>query len=668
MKKICKEYYAIDALSDGHVIRKRKYRKEYTNFTAVWYDYNGAIVSSESEIARLEAAATEDNRVDEEWDDHAEFMESHNIITSVSGLPMDKHFIGVNWTPGGDQGRISMKYDKGLDGDAYTIYVTNIGDKASILYTPSRSEGEKDEPNARALGDAVINVGGTFVNVTPGGTEAIRATYRSGSWYWEVVSKPQSSQAIVSFSEADFLVFRYLWDSDAGTDLDTATELLNSNIPGVDNNAVGWNCPGNGNAVVASILKWGGDNTGSGQECVWMSIKELRENHKDTLPAVTDFMTYATWFASKGTGKASFNLIAYKGGEMSQDGYNFINTGGEEVYNKIHSFEVNSYKGMPDYKNNYTEVTKVSYNKASNTVSMAVGDTVIDNQGSMEELQNMFSNYLAKDNTEVFVPTDDYNPATKKYVDGYKGVLIETLDNSHVKAGSFSSVEKMMGGREVDQNYVSAIQIHDKARLGRLNTAHYSSYQGICTGVAYLSSLDDGRNSYILDFNYDTNRIWRYKIYDDDSYDFEDVRFNEVYKVSLYGKTELDSDFEELYNAVDGGIVIYEPNISSATCSSYSQDGNKINLSFPFFPDEYFVGIMGGRGYDSIIDYDITRVPGGKAKIVSKERIVMSQNNTKEFHPVGDYNPASKKYVDDSISTQIGNISTILDNINGEVI
>lgn len=451
MKKVCKEYYKIDAVIDGNVIRKRKYRKEYTNFSTTWYDYFGLIVADPSEIARIEAAATEDTKVDEEWDDHAVFMESSNMVTSVASLPMDKHFIRVNWKPSGDQSTISMKYPKGINGDSYTIYVTNTGDKAAILYTPGKEESGKDEPVTRAASDAVVNVGGTFINVAPKVSEAIRATFRGNTWYWEVISKPQSSQAVVSFSEADFLVFRYLWEADAGTDLDTATELLNSNIPGVDNNAVGWNCPGNGNAAVTSLLKWGGDNTGSGKECVWMSIKELKDKYKDTLPPVTDFMTYATWYASKGTGKASFNLIAYKGGTMTQDGYNFINTGGQEIYNKIHSFEVNSYKGMPDYKTNYTPVTKISYNKGSNTVSMAVGDTVIDNQGSMEELQKMFSNYLAKDNGEVFVPTGDYNPATKKYVDDSTLALGETStsaypgDKGKANADKIAQLETQMG-------------------------------------------------------------------------------------------------------------------------------------------------------------------------------------------------------------------------------
>lgn len=36
------------------------------------------------------------------------------------------------------------------------------------------------------------------------------------------------------------MTFRYLWESSSGRDLDTMTEALNSNVPTIDNLAVGW--------------------------------------------------------------------------------------------------------------------------------------------------------------------------------------------------------------------------------------------------------------------------------------------------------------------------------------------------------------------------------------------------------------------------------------------
>lgn len=398
----CKKYYAIDIIVDGNVIRKGKYTKVFTPVSYSWLDYNDIEIVDQNEIRRLDAAATEDNEVSEIYDNYHNFMSSSNTIDTVSAIPMDKHIVLVNWTPGGDYGAISMKYNVGIEGDNYLIYVSNVGENSSIIYLPQVEEGDTSVVNH-------VHVGSSFINVPAKGTVPIRATFKNNTWYWEVVSENQNSQQVVPIGDADFLVFRYLWNASAGKDLDTATELLNSGIPGVDNMAVGWGCPGNNNSTVTELMKWGGDNrggdnTGSGQECVYVSVNDLRNKYLDTLPAITHFMAYATWFGTKGTGKAAFNLIAYKGGEMSQNGYNFINIGGEEICNKIHSFDVSTVKGMPDYKNSYTSVAKISYNKNSNTVSIAVGDTVIDDQnqisGLFDRVQNL-ETYVQNHKTEV---------------------------------------------------------------------------------------------------------------------------------------------------------------------------------------------------------------------------------------------------------------------------
>lgn len=421
----CKKYYIIDIIIDGNVIRKGKYTKVFTPVSYYWLDYNEHEVINQDEINRLDAAATEDNEVSNIYENYYHFMSSVNVSNTIKSIPMDKHVILVDWSPSGDHEVIGMKYDIGVEGDSYLIYISNVGDKSSTIYLPQMEEGDKNSYNVE-YNTPNIHVGGSFVNIASKSTESIRVTFRNSTWYWEVMSKNESKESVVSIGSADFLVFRYLWEASAGTDLDTATELLNSGIPNADNLAVGWNCPGNSNSTVTELMKWGGDNRGSGQECVYISVKDLRDKYLDVLPKITDFMTYATWFQSKGTGKASFNLIAYKGGEMSQSGYNFINTGGEEVYNKIHSFDVNTIRGMLDYKNNYTPVTKISYNKESNSVSMAVGDTVIDNQGQTSELFDRVS-------------------ALEKYVEDHK-IEVQTMkDDINTNTNSISDINSMLG-------------------------------------------------------------------------------------------------------------------------------------------------------------------------------------------------------------------------------
>lgn len=391
MVKVCNDYFMIDALAGGQVVRKRKYRRENTMIGYKWYDYNGVEVTDPIEISRLDGLATKHQRVDEAYDDHAIFMSSTNYVNSVSGIPMDKHMVVVEWRPDSEQGFVTMAHDEGLDGDSYYIVVINAGDKQATIYTPVDPEDPKDGTSRAVDGDNV-SVGGSYVSISPKQVERIRATFRDGKWYYELVTKTYpSNTGGIKIGDVDFVTFRYLWESSSGRDLDTMTEALNSNVPTIDNLAVGWSGPGNGDSSVREVLKWGGDNTGSGKECVWMSVKDLRAKYYDILPEETYFMAYATWFGSKGTGKCSFELFGYKGGTMSQDGYNFINTGGSVVYQNTYDFVCHTSKGSSTYKTSYEKVARVTYNKLTNEVYMSIGDA-IDQEDNYDKLEREINN------------------------------------------------------------------------------------------------------------------------------------------------------------------------------------------------------------------------------------------------------------------------------------
>lgn len=391
MVKVCNDYYMIDALAGGEVIRKRKYRRENTMIGYKWYDYNGVEVTDPIEISRLDGLATKHQRVDEAYDDHAIFMSSTNYVNSVSGIPMDKHMVVVEWRPESEQGFVTMAHEQGLEGDSYYIVIINTGDKQATIYTPVDPEDPKDGTSRAVDGDN-ISVGGSYVSISPKQVERIRATFRDGKWYYELVTKTYpSNTGGIKIGDVDYVTFRYLWDESSGRDLDTMTEALNSNVPTIDNLGVGYNGPGNGDESVRSVLKWGGDNTGSGKECVWMSVKDLRAQHYSTLPDETQFMAYATWFASIGTGKCSFELVGYKGGTMSQDGYNFINTGGSVVYQNTYDFVCHTSKGSSTYKTSYEKVARVTYNKLTNEVYMSIGDA-IDQEDNYDKLEREINN------------------------------------------------------------------------------------------------------------------------------------------------------------------------------------------------------------------------------------------------------------------------------------
>lgn len=391
MVKVCNDYFMIDALAGGQVVRKRKYRRENTMIGYKWYDYNGVEVTDPIEISRLDGLATKHQRVDEAYDDHAIFMSSTNYVNSVSGIPMDKHMVVVEWRPDSEQGFVTMAHNEGLDGDSYYIVVINAGDKQATIYTPVDPEDPKDGTSRAVDGDNV-SVGGSYVSISPKQVERIRATFRDGKWYYELVTKTYpSNTGGIKIGDVDYVTFRYLWDESSGRDLDTMTEALNSNVPTIDNLGVGYNGPGNDDESVRSVLKWGGDNTGSGKECVWMSVKDLRAQYYSTLPDETYFMAYATWFGSKGTGKCSFELVGYKGGTMSQDGYNFINTGGSVVYQNTYDFVCHTSKGSSTYKTSYEKVARVTYNKLTNEVYMSIGDA-IDQEDNYDKLEREINN------------------------------------------------------------------------------------------------------------------------------------------------------------------------------------------------------------------------------------------------------------------------------------
>lgn len=391
MVRTCNDYYMIDAMAGGEVIRKRKYRRENTMIGYKWYDYNGVEVIDPIEISRLDSLATKHQRVDQAYDDHAVFMSSTNYVNSVSGIPMDKHMVVVEWRPESEQGFVTMAHEQGLEGDSYYIVVINTGDKQATIYTPVDPE-EPKEGATRAEDDASVSVGGSYVSISPRQVERIRVTFRGGKWYYELVTKTYpSNTGGIKIGDVDFVTFRYLWDESSGRDLDTMTEALNSNVPTIDNLGVGFAGPGNNDDHVRSVLKWGGDNTGSGKECVWMSVKDLRAQYYDILPEETQFIAYSTWFGSKGTGKCSFELVGYKGGTMRQDGYNFINTGGSVVYQNTYDFICNTSKGASTYKTSYQKVARITYNKLTNEVYMSIGDA-IDQEDNYDKLEREINN------------------------------------------------------------------------------------------------------------------------------------------------------------------------------------------------------------------------------------------------------------------------------------
>lgn len=161
---------------------------------------------------------------------------------------------------------------------------------------------------------------------------------RDGSAFGPVVALPGSNDHEVSIRlsaegslrQFDYAVIRYLWTEEDGTDLDTRTAIIDLD-PSVNGRDVGWGASRSYTVGGESgqYLTWNGDNTGTGTEAVLLDCARLAVDFPDKTSC--RFRLRANWYAARGTGNMQVSFTTYKGGTMSQDGFNFINTGGTVV-------------------------------------------------------------------------------------------------------------------------------------------------------------------------------------------------------------------------------------------------------------------------------------------------------------------------------------------------
>lgn len=201
------------------------------------------------------------------------------------------------------------------------------------------------------------------------------------------ISISQEPNFIITIPDFNYLTFRYYWTEADGRDLDTATVLINTglvetNVSGetvtIDDKPVGWNMSGNTIAEVQKYLKFGGDNTGNGNEAVfidWLAI--CSEENLPILPDVIHCDIYCNWFGEKRNGNMSFEINAYKGGEMVKDpenNFNYINSGGTLQFSSIETKYINAAcsSNREDYKSKYTYTARVSYDKITQDARLTI--------------------------------------------------------------------------------------------------------------------------------------------------------------------------------------------------------------------------------------------------------------------------------------------------------
>lgn len=196
--------------------------------------------------------------------------------------------------------------------------------------------------------------------------EQILTVTKVGKDQSKYVTVRQAAGHIVVIPEFDYLVLRYAWAADSGSDFDTATGFVNTGIPDVDGKLVGWSRRYEYTSEkIGDYLIHGGDNMASGREAALINMNALLNGNMDTLPDFIQLNVYGNWYGSKGTGKVSISFTAYKGGTMRKDGFNFVNDGGEEVYSGLENTTVNAQgeSNFQNIANLYTKMGTMEYNK-----------------------------------------------------------------------------------------------------------------------------------------------------------------------------------------------------------------------------------------------------------------------------------------------------------------
>lgn len=137
----------------------------------------------------------------------------------------------------------------------------------------------------------------------------------------------------------------------------------------------------------------------------------------------------------------NFDALEVKWEEFKTYIENKFNTFKTEITTKEENFETtinNEFNSFKNYVENYLnniDVQSYVNIKIDELAESGYFSTLLTNLGFNPD------NYLAKNNTTVYVPTNDYNPATKKYVDEHssQGTVYSAGDGIKIENDTISS-------------------------------------------------------------------------------------------------------------------------------------------------------------------------------------------------------------------------------------
>lgn len=324
-----------------------------------------------------------------------------------------------------------------------------------------------------------------------------------------------------------------------------------------------------------------------------------------------------------------------------------------------------------------------------------IGTTAID-----------LSNYLAKDNTTSYTPTSDYNPATKQYVDS-SVTNQATIDETISGLKTFATLPESSVVPTENSQLVNKIYVDDSIPfkvLPRLNNGKYWELADIGIGYFYSDRID--LNIYSAAGSSAVNNYYNAYLFITEvgRYRYITIRYSNYLgtPVVAYGSSDSQRDWIGKWvsplTVVSGESVLTWNReetisglktfatlpVSSVVPTTNNQLVNKAyvdglvstisTLSFQVVTELPTTDIQTNviylvpstasseqNVYDEYIYINNAWEKIGSTAIDASN--YLAKNNTLAYAPTGDYNPATKKYVDDLFGQYTAQIMARLETL-----
>ncbi|WP_155813474.1 hypothetical protein [Capnocytophaga gingivalis] len=153
----------------------------------------------------------------------------------------------------------------------------------------------------------------------------------------------------VVWADADYLIYRFYFTSNDGTDLDIAAEITSPvryRAGYCRGKFSSQDMPIRGAAPSGNFAMWSGDNTGVGLESIIINVKKIKQTHPSSQDIVMNF--YAGWFRRYVSGNMAIKAEAYRGEMINDpaDRFNWIPApGAQKVGEATFPIQLAKYNG-----------------------------------------------------------------------------------------------------------------------------------------------------------------------------------------------------------------------------------------------------------------------------------------------------------------------------------